>query len=209
MFRCVENSRPYRQIACLFLLFIIYSLYDIWQARGSWNCTSGRNGRDLFSGHLSHFFFQKCDIQIDAGSRSCCCVFSHVKYAGTPYCRVASHNTTESMSNIHVTSNGFGEPLRQASVSATAGSSSSQRLAKTSLLHELYVSDTSILMKNSIHSVCIVCHKHLLQRSSRGIKVVDFREIQILWYVPNFSLFYLHIYNKYVITYFVVIIYPV
>ena len=131
-----------------------------------------------------------------------------VKDAGTPYCRVASQNITESVSSIHVTSNGFREPLRQASVGGTAGSSLPQRLAKTSLLDALYVTDTRLLMKSSSYSVHIVCHKHLLQRSSRGIKVVDFREIQILWYIPNFLLFYLHIYNKqYVITYFVKIIY--
>jgi len=142
-----------------------------------------------------HISFEKRGVQIDVGSRSCCRVFSNIKDAGTLYCRVASHNTTKSMSSIHVTSNGFREPLRQASVSGTAGSSLPQRLAKTSLLDALCVTDTRILMKSSSHSVCIVCHKHLLHRSSRGIKVVDFREIQILWYVPNFSLFYLHIYT--------------
>jgi len=127
-----------------------------------------------------HISFEKC-VEVDAGSRSCCCVFSHIKDAGTPYCRVTLHNITESMSSIHVTSNGFCEPLRQASVSGTAESSLPHRLAKTSLLDALYVTDTRLLMKSSSHSVCIVSHKHLLHRSSQGMKVVDFREIQILW----------------------------
>jgi hypothetical protein len=51
----------------------------------------GGNGRDLFL--LPHFFWEDWPldgVQIDAGIRSHCCVFRHIKSAGAPYGRVAA-----------------------------------------------------------------------------------------------------------------------
>ena len=128
MFRYVETSRPYRQAACLFLLFRIPHPLHILLTRylaGAWllKLYVGEEMVVTYFEVICHISFEKCGVQIDAGNRSRCCVFSHIKGAGTPYRRVASHNVTESMSSIHVTSNGFREPLWQASFSGTAGSS--------------------------------------------------------------------------------------
>jgi hypothetical protein len=97
MFRCVETSRPYHQTACLFLLFRIPHPNHILLTRylaGEWflKLYVGEEMVVTYFEVTYHIFFEKCGVYFDAGSRSRCCVFSHIKGAGMPCCRVASRN---------------------------------------------------------------------------------------------------------------------